>query len=223
MRLLLVEDTRDVADAIAATFARGGVAVDVAATMAEAIDFLNVQAYEVIILDINLPDGSGTDILAGIRSAGTTTPVLMLTAQFSVEDRVSALDQGADDYVVKPFDLRELEARVRALSRREGEAKTAAITAGHLVFDPAAQTAHVCGTPLTLTRREFSLLQVLLSNRDRVMSKDRLFDHLFSFEEAEVGMNAIELYVARLRKKLGGSGVSIRTLRGLGYQLVVDD
>lgn len=223
MRLLLVEDTKDVADAVAATFARSGLAVDIAGTMGTAVDFLGVQAYDVIVLDINLPDGQGTDILAAIRGAGKTTPVLMLTAQFSVEDRVDALDKGADDYVVKPFDLRELEARVRALIRRETETRTATVTAARLVFDPAGQTAHVEGRPLDLTRREFSLLHVLLSNRDRVMSKDRIFERMFSFKETDVGLNAIELYVARLRKKLDGSGVAIRTLRGLGYQLVVDD
>jgi len=223
VRLLLVEDTADVADAIAAAFARGGVAVDVAGTMGTAVDCLGVQDYDVIILDINLPDGSGVDILGRLRDAGKSTPVLMLTAQFSVEDRVSALDRGADDYVVKPFDLRELEARVRALTRRESEVRSGSISAGRLCFDPAGQVVQVADEPLTLTRREFSLLQVLLTNRGRVMSKDRIFDHLFSFEEADVGLNAIELYVARLRKKLNGSGVSIRTLRGLGYQLVIDE
>lgn len=223
MRLLLVEDTLDVAEAIAASFARRGDAIDLVESVGAAKDALAVQRYDVVILDINLPDGLGTAVLRDLRRAGDTTPVLVLTARFEVEDRVAALDIGADDYLVKPFDLRELQARVRALIRRGQPERSGTIEFGDLVFDPAGMTLSVGGRPVDLTRREFSLLEVLLANRGRVMSKERIFDRMFSFDDEDVGLNAIEIYVARLRRKLEASQVSIRTLRGLGYQLVADD
>lgn len=220
MRLLLVEDVEDVADAIVSSFVRRGDAIDRVGTVADARDTLAVNDYEVIILDINLPDGEGTTILQGLRSQRRTTPVLMLTARMAVEDRVSALDNGADDYLVKPFDLRELQARVRALGRRTGAERTGLVEFGSLTIDPAGQVAACNGNALQLTRREFSLLEALVANRTRIMPKERLFDRMFSMDEEEIGLNAIETYVARLRKKLEGSGVGIRTLRGLGYQLI---
>ncbi|MGB8624056.1 MAG: response regulator transcription factor [Paracoccaceae bacterium] len=222
MRLLLVEDTADVADAITASLARAGMACDVAPTLGDGRACIAVQGYDVVVLDINLPDGDGTELLREMRRRGDATPVLMLTAQFEVSDRVSALDKGADDYLVKPFDLRELEARVRALLRRDQGQKSAEITLGALSFDPAAKTVRVNGAPVALTRREMALLNLFLRHPGTVMDKERLFDGLFSFEDAEVSLNAVELYVARLRKKLAGSGLSIRTLRGLGYRLDAD-
>jgi two-component system response regulator TctD len=223
MRLLLVEDTQDVAEAIVASFARRGDAIDHAATAAAARDALAVQDYDVVILDINLPDGDGTEILRRMRGARDATPVLMLTARIAVDDRVSALDGGADDYLVKPFDLRELEARVRALARRKTAERDGVITFGDLSFDPSGLTVMLDGASLALSQREFSLLEALLANRGRVMPKERIFERMFSFGEQEVGLNAIEIYVSRLRRKLEGSRVSIRTLRGLGYQIVADE
>ena len=223
MRLLLVEDTQDVADAVVASFARRGDAIDHAGSIHAAQDSLAVQDYDVVILDINLPDGSGTEVLSALRAAGNAVPVLMLTARRDVEDRVAALDIGADDYLVKPFDLRELEARVRALARRSVADRSGTIAFGNLQFDPAGQTATVAGSPLDLTRRELNLLETLLAHRGRVIAKERIFERMFAFNEEEVGLNAVEIYVARLRRKLEGSGISIRTLRGLGYQLNTDD
>lgn len=220
MRLLVVEDTVDVAEAIVASFARRGDAVDWVATVAEAQDTLAVNAYEVVILDINLPDGEGTEVLRSLRRQRKGTPVLMLTARMEVKDRVAVLDIGADDYLVKPFDLRELQARVRALGRRAGTDRSGIIEFGRLALDPAGRVARRDGEDLSLTRREFSLLEALMANRNRVMPKERLFERIFSMDEEETGLNAIETYVARLRRKLEGSGVGIRTLRGLGYQLV---
>ena len=130
----------------------------------------------------------------------------MLTARMAVEDRVAALDIGADDYLVKPFDLRELQARVRALGRRSGPDRGGMIEFGRLALDPAGRVASCDGAPLSLTRREFSLLEALMANRARVMPKERLFDRMFSMDEEEIGLNAIETYVARLRRKLEGSG-----------------
>lgn len=223
MRILLVEDTEDVADAIARSLDRHGHAVDRVATRQAAEDALAVESYDVILLDWNLPDGSGVEVLTNLRARRSATPVLILTARLAVDDRVSALDLGADDYLTKPFDLRELEARIRALIRRSGEDRGGVVRYGALALDPAGRTASIDGAPLELTRREFSLLEALMANRGRVMAKQRLFDRLFGFEDEDVGLNAVELYVARVRRKIAGSGVAIKTLRGLGYQLLLDE
>ena len=159
MRVLLVEDTEDVADANAASFIRRGDAIDCVDTVQAAEDTLAVNDYEVIILDINLPDGQGTDILRTLRRQRKPTPVLMLTARMAVEDRVAALDIGADDYLVKPFDLRELQARVRALGRRTGPDRSGIIEFGPLALDPAGRVATRGGEPLSLTRRELAYLR----------------------------------------------------------------
>ena len=222
MRILIVEDTSDVAEAASASLGRAGFACDIAPTLADARACAGITGYAAIVLDLNLPDGSGRDFLRERRRAGDLTPVLVLTAQFSVEDRVGALDEGADDYLVKPFDLRELEARLRALTRREAGRAENRVRLGGLDFDAGAQSLRVGGAAVTATRRELALLNLLLANRGRIMPKDRLFDGLFGFENADVGTNTIELYVARLRKKLSGSGVSIETHRGLGYRLDLD-
>lgn len=223
MRLLLVEDTVDVADAIVASFGRRGDAVDHMTTVEEAESALLVQEYDVIILDIGLSDGLGTDILESHRNRGNPTPVLMLTARSDIEDRVAALDKGADDYLIKPFDLRELHARVRAMIRRQDVDRSGMIEFGDITFDPAGLTVQIKGTPVSLARREFNLLEILLANRERVVPKDKLLERMYSFNDEDVSLNAIELYVGRLRKKLCESQVTIKTLRGLGYQLVDEE
>lgn len=222
MRVLLVEDTADVADAIRDSFARRGDAVDHAETLRHATDCVAIQSYDVIILDIGLPDGSGKDFLQTLRAGAVHTPVLMLTAQSSIEERVLSLDAGADDYMVKPFDLREVHARVRALARRASDDRAPVIAFADLTFDPASQDVMIADTPVRLTRRELSLLEVMLSNRGRVVSKERIHERMFSFDEDDVGLNAVELYMTRLRRKLDGSRVTIKTLRGLGYQMIAD-
>ena len=136
---------------------------------------------------------------------------------------MSALNEGADDYLVKPFDLRELEARVRALVRRDQTQKGGEIRYGRLCFDPAAKSVRIDGRPVSMARRELALFGILVHNKGKVLSKERLYDGLFSFDDSDVGLNAVELYVARLRKKLAGSGTAIETLRGLGYRFDVDD
>ncbi|MGV8984825.1 MAG: response regulator transcription factor [Cypionkella sp.] len=222
MRMLLVEDTEDVAAAVVESFARRGDAVDLVGTVADAVASLAVQDYDIAILDVQLPDGEGTEVLRALRQAGRTVPVLMLTARGEIEARIAALDQGADDYMVKPFDLGELHARVRALVRRTGAERAGVISYSDITFDPAARELTVAGQPVALTRREYSLLEVLLTNRGRVVAKDHIHERMFSFNDEEVGLNSIETYVARLRRKIEGSRVTIRTLRGLGYQLVAD-
>ncbi|MBP0482462.1 response regulator transcription factor [Sagittula salina] len=219
MRVLMIEDTVDLAEAVVARLARAGAVCDHAACIEEARDFRAVQKYDALVLDINLPDGSGLTLLRDMRAGGDRTPVLMLTALTSVDDRVQALDLGADDYLGKPFDQRELEARLRALVRRDADQKGERIVLGPLSFAPAEQVAHLGEAKLDLTRREAALLDILLRHAGQFLTKQRLYDSLFGFEDADVGVNAIELYIARLRKKLSGSPVAITTQRGVGYRI----
>lgn len=219
MRVLMVEDAEDLAEGVIAHLARSGIVCDLASDIEGARDCQAVQAYDAVILDINLPDGSGLSLLREMRIAGDPAPVLMLTALTSVDDRVAALDQGADDYLGKPFDQRELEARLRALVRRQMERKDEQIILGSLAFSPSDRSARLDGRLLELTRREAALLDMLIRHQDRYLSKSRLYDSLYGFDDADVGENAIELYIARLRKKIAGSDVSISTQRGVGYRL----
>ena len=211
MRLLIVEDADDVCDAIAESLTRVGHVCDRARTLDDARQFLAVQPFDLMILDINLPDGSGFDLLREIRTRGETLAVIMLTARLGVDDRIDALDAGADDYLVKPFDVRELEARVRAVARRRHGETDAMLQAGDVCFNTATRQVTVAGRPCELTRREQSLLEILLSSRGRVIAKDELHSRLFGLDE-DTGLNAVELYVARLRKKLASETLEIRTL-----------
>jgi two-component system response regulator TctD len=178
-----------------------------------------VATYDLILLDIMLPDGDGRDFLARHRRAERETPVIVMTARSSVSDRVDALDTGADDYITKPFDFAELEARCRAVLRRRGGAAQTARQFADVSFDPLAATLVVQGEARDLRSREVRLMELLLGAQGRIMSKEHLVDRLFSFSEP-VSDNAIEVYVGRLRKKLQGSRARIETVRGLGYRLI---
>ncbi|POR47007.1 response regulator transcription factor [Bosea psychrotolerans] len=220
MRILVVEDMVDIGEAIVARFERMGHAVDWEQDGAVAGDLAEVQAYDLIVLDVMLPGRDGFAILKDLRMKRKATPVLILTARSAVDDRVSALDLGADDYLIKPFDYRELEARARALLRRGGGEATNIIQCGQVTVDRSARIASVDGRSLDLTRRELTVLEILAGRPQRIFSKEELIDQLFGFEQ-EPSPNAVEQYVTRLRRKLAGSGVEIRTMRGLGYQIVV--
>jgi two-component system response regulator TctD len=219
MRLLILEDAEDLAEAIAHRMAASGHVCDNAATLEDARQLLRIQPFDLAVVDINLPDGSGLALLRELRAAKNRLPVLVLTARLGVDDRVTALDAGADDYLVKPFDFRELEARVRAIVRRRNGEADPILRAGAIRFNTLTRQVTVAGNPCELTRREQSLLEILISARGRVIAKEELHSRLFGFDE-EAGINAVELYVARLRKKLGSADFVIRTLRGLGYQAV---
>ncbi|MDJ1156806.1 response regulator transcription factor [Chelatococcus sp. SYSU_G07232] len=219
MRILLVEDTRDVGEAIVARLTRCGHAVDWEMDGQAAAEILDFTAYDLVILDIMLPGIDGFSILQRLRAARNDTPVLVLTARSEVEDRVSALDLGADDYLVKPFDFRELEARTRVLLRRREGRATNVLVCGDIVLDRSARAVRIGNREVNLKRRELTLLEILVSRPGRVFSKEELLDQIFGFEEAS-GPNVIELYVGRLRRKLEGARAEIRTIRGLGYQLV---
>jgi len=216
MRLLIVEDTADLAEAIAGRLRKLGYAVDIVGDGQEADELLRSESYNLVVLDLMLPGIGGKEVLHRLRQRRSRTPVLVLTARSDVDEKVGALDYGADDYLVKPFDFRELEARCRALLRRPHGMAASEVEFGNLLFDAAAKRVTVTGRPVDLSSREFRLLELLLANLGRVLSKDTLLDQLFGLEDA-VAPNAIELYVSRLRRKLEGATVKIRTLRGLGY------
>lgn len=218
MRFLLVEDTPELARSVCDLLALDGHGVDHAATLAEAEDCLSAAGYDLILLDIGLPDGDGRSFLARQRRAGRDTPVIMMTARSAVADRVDALDGGADDYVTKPFEMAELEARIRAVLRRRGGAAQTRRQIGDVAFDPLAATLTIGDEVRELRSRELRLLEILLAAPGRILSKDHLCDRLFSYAEP-VSDNAIEVYVGRLRRKLAGSALRIETVRGLGYRL----
>lgn len=223
VRILLVEDTHDVGEAISRRFQQTGHTVDWETDGVAASEILSFTEYDLVILDVMLPGVDGFSILRKLRQSGSGVPVLVLTARSEVDDRVSALDLGADDYLVKPFDFRELEARARVLlRRRSGGEPTNVIVCGDISLDRANRNVMVGKREIQLKRREIVLLEILASRPGKVFSKDELLDQLFGFEEA-AGENAIELYIGRLRKKLEGARARIVTLRGSGYQLVSDD
>ena len=219
MRFLLVEDNADLADTVQARLSLDGHAVDAAGSLTEAEELLAIAPYDLILLDIMLPDGDGRDFLAAHRAAERDTPVIVMTARSAISDRVALLDTGADDYITKPFDFMELSARVRAvLRRRSGHSKTV-LRFADLTFDPLTATVTFGDSTHELRNRELRLLEILISAPERIFSKAQIYDRLFSVSES-VSENAIEVYVARLRRKLQGSTAAIATVRGVGYRLV---
>jgi two-component system OmpR family response regulator len=221
MRILLVEDDRVLADALSRALVQSAHAVDVVSTGEEADHALAPGSYDLAILDIGLPGLSGLDVLKRLRGRKSTMPVLMLTAFDTLADRVHGLDLGADDYLAKPFDLPELEARVRALLRRSTQS-TPELEHGLLRFDTVGRRVFHDKRPVELSPRELALLELLLMRAGRVVSKEHMVNHLYGWGE-EVGDNAIEVNVYRLRKKLEPLGCEIRTVRGMGYLIDSSD
>lgn len=222
MRILLVEDTKDVGEAIVARLNKIGHAVDWETDGDDALAIIEDGAsYDLAIFDVMLPGVDGFTLLQRLRQRGSTTPVLVLTARSRVEDRVDALDTGADDYLVKPFDFREFEARVRALLRRVGGEATNTLSCGDISIDRLTRMVKVGGREVHMKRREMTLLEIMLSRPGRVFSKEDLLDRMFGFDEAP-NSNTVEVYVARLRQKIEGAKTRIVTVRGFGYQMVID-
>jgi two-component system, OmpR family, response regulator len=222
MRILVAEDDAILADGVTRTLRQSGYAVDWVKNGAEADSALDTDDFDLLILDIGLPKKSGLDVLKRLRARDSRLPVLILTALDGVNDRVRGLDAGADDYLAKPFELAELEARVRALTRRGMAGGPTLLRHGTLTYDQVGRVARVNGEPLELSAREVSLLEIFLGRAGRLVSKDQLVSHLCEWGE-EVSPNAIEVYVHRLRKKLESGGVRIVTVRGLGYSLEKTD
>jgi len=218
MRILIVEDDPVLADGLTRTLRASDYAVDCAGDGAEADHVLAAQHYDLVILDLGLPRLDGFEVLRRLRRRGSRVPVLVLTAHDALEERVKGLDLGADDYLTKPFDLPELEARVRALIRRGQSGGASLLTHGELALDTAGRRATLNGEPLELSARELGVLEVLMLRSGRVVNKEQIGEQLYGWDE-EVGANAIEVYVHRLRRKLEPAGVVIRTIRGLGYLL----
>lgn len=220
-RVLLVEDDPSLARGIAAVLRNGGYTVDIAEDGETALEMARDEPFAAITLDVGLPDISGFEVLERLRRSGVKTPILMLTARDGITDRVTGLDLGADDYLLKPFEPTELEARLRALLRRaQGEASST-VTVGKLVIDQARAIATVDGRAIDLRRREWTVLERLVARVGKVVSKERLTSEVFGYDEP-VAPNAIEVYIARLRRKLEPGGPVIRTIRGLGYVLDAD-
>jgi len=217
VRYLLVEDNCELAEAVAKRLALDGHAVDHATNLAEAEDCLAGATYDLILLDVMLPDGDGRDFLARNRTV-LETPVIMLTARSQVSDRVGALDQGADDYITKPFDFSELEARCRAVLRRRGGTARNEIALGVVTFDLLAGILRRGDDTLELRSREIRLLEVFARNPGLILSKSHLMDRLFSYDTT-VTENAIEVYVGRLRRRIEPMGLRIETVRGEGYRI----
>ncbi|NBQ91708.1 MAG: DNA-binding response regulator [Betaproteobacteria bacterium] len=218
MRILIAEDDQVLADGLLRTLRGNGYAVDHVASGSEADAALSTQEFDLLILDLGLPRLHGFEVLKKMRGRGSSTPVLILTAADSVEQRVKGLDLGADDYMAKPFSLQELEARVRALARRGMGAASNVIKHGPLTFDATGRVAYIHDTMVELSARELGLLEVLLQRAGRLVSKDQLVERLCEWGD-EVSNNAIEVYIHRLRKKIEQGPIRIATVRGLGYCL----
>ncbi len=220
MRIVLIEDHAILARALIQSLQDAGHAVDWLDNGWDADSFLAMKGADLAILDVNLPGLSGLDVLRQLRARGQGFPVLMLTAQGQVSDRVAGLDAGADDYLVKPFEIAELHARIRALSRRPADARIEVELIGAITYDRAARSLVTSEGALNLARRELSLFEAFAESPGRVLSKEHLGERIYGIG-ADIDANAIELLVSRLRRKLDGHGVGIRTLRGLGYMMQV--
>lgn len=219
MRILLVEDDAELGGAVSASLRREHYALDWVTDGLAASAALSTSEYDLVILDLGLPKLSGLTVLKQLRARGESQralPVLVTTAMDAVHDRVEGLDAGADDYLVKPFALNELHARVRALIRRRNAASSSIIEHGNLSFDLTSRQAAASGVPLELSAREAGILEVLLLRAGRAVTKEQLLEKLCSWD-SDISLNAIEVYVHRLRKKLEPAGVQVRTFRGLGY------
>lgn len=222
VRIVLIEDNAILARALIQALQEAGHAVDWLEDGQDADRFLAQTGADLAILDVNLPRLGGLEVLRRLRARGDTYPVLMLTAQGQVQDRVAGLDAGADDYLVKPFEISELHARLRALARRPSEARRDIETIGAVSFDRAARSLSGHDGVISLSRRELSLFEAFADNPGRVLSKEQLGERIYGVG-ADIDANAVELLVSRLRRKLDGHGLTIRTLRGLGYLVQIGD
>ncbi len=218
MRVLLVEDDAMLADGLMRSLKQADYTVDWTADGEEAETILRIQEFDLVVLDLTLPHMDGLEILRLLRARKVPVSVLVITARSEVDDRIRGLDLGADDYLTKPFEMREFDARVRALLRRSRADGLEILSCGSLSLDTVARRAYMNDQPLDLPRREFHLLEVLMSRQGRIISKDQIINSISDFHD-ELNPSAIEIYIHRLRKKLEAADVKIRTVRGVGYIL----
>jgi DNA-binding response OmpR family regulator len=220
MRILLIEDNRRLSDALRRTLEEDGYVVDTAYDGAEGEDLALLTPYSLIILDVMLPKRDGIEVCRSLRDQHIATPILMLTARDALNDRVTGLDSGADDYLVKPFEVAELRARLRALLRRESDNKSGALQVADLKLDPATHFASRAEEPLDLTAREYSLLEYLIRNPNRLITREMVIQNLWSYDKT-ITSNVVDVYIRRLRRKVDDPhGVKlIETIRGAGYRL----
>jgi len=219
MQILLVEDNDDLGDAVQSRLVQAGHAVTWVKDGDDVLPAAIGESFDAMALDLMLPNKSGFELIKLLRKAGFDAPILVMTARSEIDDKVSLLDLGADDYLVKPFDLRELEARLRALMRRTSGMTSSVLTIGNVSVDLAGRTVAIDGKDVDFGRREFRLLEILISSLGKVVAKERLMNQLFNLDN-DVSTNAIELYVSRLRRKLGDADLQITTARGVGYKAI---
>ena len=221
MKILIVEDTLELAHSLKSFFRLEKNQVEIAVDLEEAKHFLSVSHFDMILLDITLPDGDGRDFLRALRNSNNNVPVIVMTARSEISDRIDLLDIGADDYIIKPFDFAEIEARCRAVLRRHRGQDQLALSFGGVTLFPLMAELEKNGIRVSLRNRELRLLEIFFNSPDIIFSKDQLTDRLFSISE-EISENAIEVYVGRARKKLIGSNTEIETVRGMGYRLKIN-
>ncbi|MGB0310736.1 MAG: response regulator transcription factor [Candidatus Puniceispirillaceae bacterium] len=221
MKILIVEDTLELAHSLKSFFRLEKNQVEIAVDLEEAKHFVSVSHFDMILLDIMLPDGDGRDFLRALRNSNNNVPVIVMTARSEISDRIDLLDIGADDYIVKPFDFAEIEARCRAVLRRHRGQDQLALSFGGVTLFPLMAELEKNGVRVSLRNRELRLLEIFFNSPDIIFSKDQLTDRLFSISE-EISENAIEVYVGRARKKLSGSNTEIETVRGMGYRLKIN-
>ena len=220
MRILVAEDERDLNQLICRALERAGYGVDACFDGAEAMEYLSGAEYDCVVLDIMMPRADGREVLQSLRNRGAATPAIFLTALDSVQDRIAGLDLGADDYLVKPFDLEELLARIRAVTRKYGTQKTSVFTVADLSLDTSSHTVTRAGKPISLSAREFAILEYMMRHKGAVLSRTQLEDHVWNYDYTG-GSNVVDVYIAYLRKKIdnGFSKKLIHTVRGAGWVL----
>ncbi|MGV1837080.1 response regulator [Rhizobium rhizogenes] len=218
MRILLVEDNKALSEGLFAILRGAGYAVDVVGDGASANAAAAAETFDLVILDLNLPEMDGLDVLRAMRARQNKAAVLILTARGTQEEKVRGLDLGADDYMIKPFDISEFEARVRVLLRRQAGLRASLVTYGNVVLDLNSRTFSANGVPIDIPARELGLLETLFMRAGRVVAKEAIIQSLAAFDD-DLSANAIEQYVSRLRKRLAPNGLTVRTARGIGYYL----
>ena len=221
MKVLIIEDSKEFSKSLLDFFNYDGHSTDHASNLSSAYDYLSVSKYDIILLDIMLPDGDGRDFLKKIRKQNKNIPVIVMTARSEVSDRIDLLDVGADDYIIKPFDLAELEARCRAVLRRQSGQNQSCLKFKNLSLFPLLAKIEISGKPTSLRNRELRLLEIFFNSPKIFFTKEQLTDRLFSISET-ISENAIEVYLARLRKKIKNSKAKIEDVRSIGYRLIIE-